>query len=78
MDIDLSDILNNIRIPYFIVQGETDIVTPTRVIADFIKTCDNDNLKFKVIHNSGHMPGGESLDYIISKGFKFLYSGNGE
>lgn len=78
MDIDLSDILNNIRIPYFIVQGETDIVTPTRVIADFIKTCDNDNLKFKVIHNSGHMPGGESMDYIIREGFKFLYGENGE
>lgn len=67
---DLSKVISNVKIPYFIMQGECDIVTSTKTIKEFVDKSENPNLKIKILKNCGHMPGGsgmkETIDTFIS------------
>lgn len=72
VSLDITDILANIKVPYLILQGETDIVTSTRFIRDLVRDAGNDNLTLSVLPNSGHIPGGEAMKTIIGKGLSFL------
>jgi pimeloyl-ACP methyl ester carboxylesterase len=72
LKIDLTETFRHIRVPYLIIQGDTDIVTSTKAITELMKTVDNDNIIVQCIENSGHMPGSEAMDYIIRYGFDFL------
>lgn len=70
--LDLRNILAHITVPYLIMQGDTDIVTSTKFIESFVRESGNDNLHFDLVRNSGHMPGGAGMTYVIEKGFAFL------
>ncbi len=70
--LDLRDTLAHITIPYLIMQGDTDIVTSTKFIESFVRESENDNLHFALVKNSGHIPGGDGMAYVIKKGFAFL------
>lgn len=70
--LDLRDTLARITLPYLIMQGDTDIVTSTKFIEAFVKESGNNNLRFELVKNSGHMPGGAGMVYVIEKGFAFL------
>lgn len=70
--VDLSETLENITVPYFIIQGETDLVTPTKMISEFVKTAGNKNLSCDIVKNSAHTPSADAMDYIINTGFEFL------
>lgn len=70
--LDLRDTLESIALPYFIIQGDTDIVTSTKYIESFVRASGNKNLRFFIVPNSGHMPGGDGMKYIIEKGFEFF------
>ena len=72
MCLDLSSTLESITVPYFIMQGDTDIVTPTKYIRALVETAKNGSLHFCIVPNSGHMPGGNGMAYMIEKGFDFL------
>lgn len=72
--LDLRSALENISIPYLIMQGDTDIVTSTKFIEAFVKDSGNENLRFTVVKNSGHMPGGDGMAYVLEKGLAFLRS----
>ncbi len=72
LETDLSEVFRHIRIPYLILQGDTDIVTSTKTITEFAESVENDNIMVRCIKNSGHMPGSEAMDYIIRDGFEFL------
>lgn len=74
MDIDLSEVLREIQVPYLILQGDTDIVTSTKMISTFTVSARNENIVFRRIQNSGHMPSNEGMEYIIKDGFDFLDS----
>lgn len=63
--IDLSDTLKAISVPYYIMQGETDIVTSTKEIASFISTSHNKYLLLNVIANTSHIPGANGMNTII-------------
>ncbi len=70
--LNITDILASIRIPYLILQGETDIVTSTRFIKDFVDNTENKNLTLSILSNSGHMPGGNAMKKIIENVFSFF------
>lgn len=54
------------------MQGDTDIVTSTKSVGSFVRESGNDHLRFDLVKNSGHIPGGAGMAYVIEKGFKFL------
>lgn len=56
MKIDLAQCLSKVRIPYFIAQGDTDIVTSTKTVCEAVQHCGNKNISIKIVENSGHMP----------------------
>lgn len=72
MNLDLTETLNVINVPYLIFQGDKDIVTSTKMLSDFMETSDNKNLHFQLVMNSGHMPSAKGMDIIINTGFEFL------
>ncbi len=74
LNIDLSEVIRKVQVPYRMLQGDTDIVTSTEMISAFVETVENENIGFHRIINSGHMPGKMAMDYIIEEGFDFLDS----
>lgn len=65
LKIDLSDILASIKVPYHIIQGDTDIVASTRTVKSIVDGCKNENLRCTVVENTGHFPGVEMMDMIF-------------
>lgn len=55
--LDLSHTLRKVQIPYMILQGDTDIVASTQTVKEVVDGCDNPKLTYKVISNTGHLPG---------------------
>ncbi len=56
LSLDLSDILMNVEIPYYILQGETDIVASTGTVREVLERSGNKNLSLEIVANTGHMP----------------------
>ncbi len=65
LKIDLTETLNAVKMPYYIIQGETDIVASTNVVKDVVEKSDNKNLRYAVVKNTGHFPGVEMMDKIF-------------
>lgn len=65
LKIDLSDELANVQVPYFILQGDTDIVTPTAFVSAIAESAENENLKLSIIEKSGHQPGEEGMQAVL-------------
>lgn len=63
--LDLTEELLEISVPYYILQGDTDIVTSTTDIVSVIDASDNPYLHCQVIDNSGHMPGKAGMDAVF-------------
>lgn len=63
--LDLTDVLKAVDVPYFIVQGETDIVASTREIMNLVQTAGNPKLRCRIMPNSGHMFGAEGMEEIF-------------
>lgn len=72
MGIDLSETLKRVDVPYLILQGDTDIVTSTSMVSNFVKAAGNDKLHYLQVENSGHLPSAGGMDMILDKGFEFL------
>ncbi len=69
--IDISEQLRNVKVPYTILQGETDIVASTKAVKDLVADSNNRNLVCKVVNNTGHMPGVEMMDALLNTLKKF-------
>lgn len=65
LKVDLTEDLSGVKVPYFILQGDTDIVTSTVAVADVVETAKNPNLRCQIIKNSGHMPGEEGMEAVL-------------
>lgn len=65
LKMDLTEELLNVKVPYYILQGDTDIITSTGDIVKTIENADNSCLDCRVIPNSGHMPGKEGMDELF-------------
>ena len=67
LEIDMRNVLENVKVPYFIMQGDKDIVTSTEMVKSFISETGNNNLSFAEIENSGHIPGGSAMKKIVGE-----------
>lgn len=65
LKIDLTEKLNSVKMPYHIIQGETDIVASTSTVKKLVSDSENKNLSCVVIKNTGHFPGVEMMDKIF-------------
>ena len=65
LKIDLTETLNAVKMPYRIIQGETDIVASTKVVKSIADNSDNKNISCIVVENTGHFPGVEMMDKIF-------------
>lgn len=64
-NIDLREDIKNITIPYKIFQGETDIVTSTYMIREFVESCGNSMVSCTVIKDGAHIPGLNGMGAIM-------------
>lgn len=67
LQIDLSDTLKNVQIPYVMLQGDTDIVASTSKVKILVQNNSNSNLQCEIVENSGHMPGKEGMELVLEK-----------
>lgn len=67
LQIDLSQTLREVRIPYVILQGDTDIVTSTKTVSGLVREADNDYLRCEIVKNSGHMPGSKGMERVLER-----------
>ncbi|MCM1282904.1 MAG: alpha/beta fold hydrolase [Muribaculaceae bacterium] len=66
LKLDLSDQLANVKVPYIILQGDTDIVASTSTVTKLVAECANPNLNCMVVKNTGHFPGVEMMDKLLN------------
>lgn len=67
LKIDLTDTLSNVKIPYIIVQGDTDIVASTKKVKELVENSNNNNLKFYEVKDTGHFPGADMMEKILEE-----------
>lgn len=67
LKIDLSSTFAGMKTPYYIIQGDCDIVTSTKTIRSFVEGSDNPNLHFEEVPQSGHMPSAEAMNVIMKR-----------
>lgn len=64
--LNLTEELKKVEIPYIILQGDTDIVASTQTIRELVSDSNNTYLRYKIVANTGHMPGVEMMDALLS------------
>lgn len=64
-NIDLKAGLSKIKIPYTVIQGEKDMVTPTKTVTESLKEFNNDNIRLITVSNNGHIPNDSGMDTIL-------------
>lgn len=67
LQMDLSEILKKVQIPYVILQGDTDIVASTKTVRELVENSSNANLQCEIVKNSGHMPGKEGMERVLAR-----------
>lgn len=65
LKIDLRNELSRVQVPYYILQGDTDIVTPTEYVLRAVENWDSKYLRVQITENSGHMPGEEGMQAVL-------------
>ena len=72
VNIDLTSEYAAINVPYTILQGSTDIITPTQTVIETVENCNNKNVTVQVIENSGHMPSAKAMEEIFTALYSFI------
>lgn len=67
VSLDMTSILQGVKKPYIIIQGETDIITSTRDVIEFVSSSNNNNLHDIVIKNAGHLPSQYGMCMILKQ-----------
>ena len=65
--IDLRTELQSVSVPYTIIQGSLDIVTPTRHIQDFLADAPNTKVKLVIVDQNGHIPNLKGMQAVIDE-----------
>lgn len=66
LKIDLSEQVKKVEIPYIILQGDTDIVASTQSVKELISDAKNPKLELKIVSNTGHLPGLDMMETLLS------------
>lgn len=66
IQLDLSEALAKVKIPYVMLQGDTDLVASTKTVKELVANSNNSNLSCKIIKNTGHLPGLEMMDLLLA------------
>ena len=66
LQINLTEQLQNVKVPYIILQGDTDIVASTKLVKELVADSNNTNLACKVVADTGHMPGVKMMDTLLT------------
>lgn len=72
VSLDLPASLSAVKIPYKILQGDTDIITPTAAVLKTVAQCGNGNVTVNVIKNSGHMPSADAMEECFNNLLQFI------
>jgi len=75
LQVDVTDTLKTISVPYLIFQGSTDTVTSTKNIERLVQEAHNPHLQLYIVQDSGHMPGANGMEDFLTRGFAFLKEG---
>lgn len=67
LKINLTETILNIKIPYIILQGDTDVVASTQKVKELVENSNNKNLKYYIIKDTGHFPGVEMMEETLNK-----------
>ncbi len=67
LKIDLRKQLCEVKIPYYILQGDTDIITSSKLVKQTIADSSNSYLKYREIKNSGHTPGVDGMEAVLEE-----------
>lgn len=67
LKLDLSEALKKTEIPYWMIQGDTDIVASTETVKRLVESSENPCLQYSVVKHSGHMPGMAMMDSVFSR-----------
>lgn len=70
--IDLAHLLAEVKIPYLIIQGDTDIVTSTSTVTKAVQNYRNEKVTFKIVKNSGHMPSLAAMVEVLETLAEFI------
>lgn len=62
--LDLSETLRHVKIPYVMLQGDTDCVAATKFVQELTDNSGNPHLQCQVIENCGHMPSRNMMDTV--------------
>lgn len=65
LQMDLTNDLCKVQRPYYILQGDTDIVASTKLAKQVVKEAQNDNLYCHVVCNSGHIPSKSGMKAVL-------------
>lgn len=65
MTVDLRTELLSVSVPYTIIQGSLDIVTPTRYIREFLADNENENVKLVIVDKNGHIPNQRGMQAVV-------------
>ena len=63
--IHLASRLSKVKLPYVILQGDTDIVTSTALVAQTAQVSGNENVSVKIVKDSGHIPSKSAMEEIF-------------
>ncbi len=70
--IDLARKLAEVKLPYVIFQGDTDIVTSTDTVSKAVSACGNEGVSLRIIEKSGHMPSAAGMDEVLNGILEFI------
>ena len=62
---DLRPVLKEVRVPYCMIEGDTDIITTAEFAAALAETAGNSNLTCKIIKNAGHYPNTDTMEAAL-------------
>ena len=63
--LDLTDVLCRVRVPYLMLQGDTDIVATTAYVQEITENSNNPRLKCRVVKDCGHQPSVDMMDAVF-------------